>query len=66
MLIVRLGISLDEARRRAGQRPVHLTDDEFDLLHRTYPVDPALYDHVVDVDGLDLSAQVEAVRRVWS
>ena len=66
VLIVRLRISLEEAWRRAGQRPVHLTDDEFDRLHRTYPVDPALHDHVVDVDGLDLTAQVEAVRQVWS
>ena len=61
-----LQVSLTEARRRATRRPVHLTDDEFVLLHSSQPDDRALYDHVIDVDGLDHAAQVEAVRRVWS
>jgi predicted kinase len=66
VLIVQLRISLDEARRRAGMRPVYLTDDEFALLHREQPTDVQLYDHVVGVDGLDLAAQVAAVRDCWS
>ena len=66
VLIVHLQVSLTEARRRATRRPVHLTDDEFVLLHSSQPDDRALYDHVIDVDGLDHAAQVEAVRRVWS
>lgn len=65
VMIIQLRISFDEARRRASRRPVHLTDDEFRLLHRDHPDDSALYDHVVEVDGLDLAAQVGAVRRLW-
>ena len=66
VLIVHLRISLAEARRRATQRPVYLTEDEFELLHRQQPSDAQPYDHVVDVDGLDLAAQVAAVRDRWS
>lgn len=66
VLIVHLRISLAEARRRAAQRPVYLTDDEFDLLHRQQPPDARLYDSVIDVDGLDLAGQVASVRRIWS
>lgn len=66
VMIIHLRISLEEARRRASQRPVHLTDAEFGMLHRDHPDDPALYDHVIEVDGLDLEAQVEAVRCLWS
>ena len=66
VLIVQLRISLGEARRRAALRPVYLTDDEFEQLHRDQPSDAELYDHVIDVDGLDLAAQVAAVRGVWS
>ena len=66
VLIVQLRISLGEARRRAALRPVYLTDDEFELLHRQQPSDADLYDHVIDVDGLDQAAQVAAVRHIWS
>ena len=62
VLIVQLRISVGEARRRAALRPVYLTDDEFELLHRQQPSDAELYDDVVEVDGLDLAAQVAAVR----
>ena len=65
MLIVHLRISVGEARRRADQRPVYLTDDEFEQLHREQPAGAELYDNVVDVDGLDLAAQVGEVRRIW-
>ena len=66
VLIVQLRISVGEARRRAALRPVYLTVDEFELLHRQQPSDARLYDDVVDVDQLDLAAQVAAVRRLWS
>jgi predicted kinase len=66
VMIVHLRISLAAARRRATQRPVYLTDDEFELLHRQQPSGAHLYDHVIDVDGLDLAAQVAAVRDRWS
>jgi predicted kinase len=65
VMIVHLRISVAEARRRATQRPVHLTDEEFELLHAQQPVDARLYDHVIEVDRLDLAAQVGEVRRVW-
>ena len=66
VLIVQLRISVGEARRRAALRPVYLTDDEFELLHREHPAGAELYDGVVDVDGLDVAAQVASVRRIWS
>jgi predicted kinase len=66
VLIVQLRISLGEARRRAALRAVYLTDDEFELLHRQQPADKELYDAVVEVDGLDVAAQVAAVRDCWS
>lgn len=66
VLIVQLRISVGEAGRRATRRPVHLTDDEFERLHRQQPSDAGLYDEVVEVDGLDLAAQVAAVRDSWT
>ena len=66
VLVVHLRISWAEARRRATQRPMYLTDDEFEQLHSQQPSDAQLYDHVVDVDGLDLAAQVASVRQIWS
>lgn len=66
VLIIHLRISFGEARRRAALRPVHLTDDEFELLHRQQPGGAEPYDAVVDVDDPDLAAQVAAVRDRWS
>jgi len=65
VMIVHLRISLAGARRRATQRPVYLKDDEFEQLHREQPAGAELYGQVVDVDGLDLAAQVGEVRRIW-
>lgn len=64
--IIRLRLPLDEARRRARLRPVHLTEQEFDDLYcldaaGTFPVD-----HVVDVADLNSDAQTEAVRNLWN
>ena len=63
--IVRLRLSLPEARRRARRRQVSLTEREFENLYAldatgTFPVD-----HVIDVTGLDVDAQITAVRSVW-
>lgn len=66
VMIIHLRISLDEAQRRAARRPVHLTEAEFTRLHREHPDDPALYDHVIDVDDLAPEAQLGAVRQLWS
>jgi hypothetical protein len=64
--IIRLRLSLDESRRRAQLRPVHLTDEEFDALHRLDAADSFPVDHVVDVGSLDSDQQTETVRRLWS
>ncbi len=63
--VVRLQLSLAEARRRATLRPVHLTEREFEDLHAIQlatdqPVE------VVDVERLDFRDQVDTVMRLWS
>ena len=63
--IVRLTVSWAEARRRAGTRQVWLTDDEFRLLHDADAAHPPQADHLIDVDRLDLAAQLEAVEEAW-
>jgi hypothetical protein len=64
--IIRLRLPLDESRRRARLRPVHLTEQEFDDLYRLDAADAFTVDHVVDVAGLAADEQAEAVRRWWS
>jgi shikimate kinase len=64
VIIVGLRISFAEAARRATFRPLHLSAEEFRRLHHEQPhLD--LADHVIEVDDLDLTAQVAAVRRLW-
>ncbi len=58
VMIIQLRISLAEAQRRATERPGYLSDEELAMLHRDHPGDSGLYDHVITVDGLDLTAQV--------
>ena len=65
VVIVGLRISFVEAAHRAGLRPVHLSEEEFRTLHREQQAHLDLADHVVEVDDLDLTAQVAAVRRWW-
>jgi hypothetical protein len=63
--IIRLRLPLAEGHRRARQRPVHLTKQEFDDLYHLDATATPLVDHVVDVALLDSSQQTEAVRRLW-
>ena len=65
VLLVHLRISLAGARRRAATRPVHLTDEEFALLHG-WQADPPPADVVLDVDGMGPEQQVAAIRRHWT
>lgn len=64
-LLVHLRISEAGARERAGTRPVHLTDEEFALLHGWQVADPPPADAVLVVDGLSRVEQVAAIRRLW-
>ncbi|GAA1854169.1 AAA family ATPase [Microlunatus capsulatus] len=66
LLVVRLRLPLDEARRRARLRPVHLTEQELDDLHLADAKGAFPVDHVLDVGGLDPVQQVDAVRSLWS
>ena len=64
LLAVRLRLSLEAARHRAAQRPIHLTSAEFDALHAREAGGPVV-DEVIDVDGLGLDEQCAAVRAAW-
>lgn len=64
-LVVHLAIPLEEARLRAATRAVYLTDDEFDHLHDLVSSPPEV-DVVVDVAGLTVEEQTDAIRRVWT
>jgi len=62
--IVHLAITLDEARRRATTRPVYITDEEFELLHRISATPPSV-EPVLDVTGMTVDDQVERIRDAW-
>jgi predicted kinase len=62
--VVHLAISRDGALRRAATRPVHLTDDEFDLLHRLIETPPQA-DVVLDVEGFTVDEQAQAISELW-
>lgn len=62
--IVHLAITLDEARARATTRPVHLTEEEFELLHRISATPPAV-DLVLDVTGMTVDEQIERIHDAW-
>jgi chloramphenicol 3-O-phosphotransferase len=64
-LVVHLHVSLAEARRRAGTRRVHLTDDEFQLLHESEQ-GASVAD--VSIDTTDLSPEECAgkILRLWT
>ena len=64
VLIVQLRLPLAEARRRAGLRPVYLTEDEFDALHAAQSDDLGV-DHILDVGSLTLEEQSDAVATLW-
>jgi hypothetical protein len=63
-VVVHLALSLPEARKRAATRPVYLTEDEFDLLHGLMASPPEV-DVVLDIGGLTVDQQVDAIRREW-
>lgn len=63
--VIRLSLSLEEARRRAAQRPVFLTDAEFEELHRQQE-DFLAVDRELTVADLTPAAQIDAVRRLWN
>lgn len=63
--IVHLAISLDAARARAATRPVYITDEEFELLHRMTAAPPAV-DLVIDVTGMTVEQQIRRVGDAWT
>ncbi|GAA2163075.1 hypothetical protein GCM10009826_34330 [Humibacillus xanthopallidus] len=64
LVTIRLACDLATARARASTRPVHLTIEEFEMLHRQQ-TEPLETDSELDVSGMTLDAQVDAVRRHW-
>ena len=65
LTIIRLRLPLDEARRRAQSRPVHLSEQEFDNLYDADAASTFAVDHEVDVAGLDRAEQARAIGRLW-
>lgn len=65
IVMVHLVVSFDEAQRRAATRGMWLTDEEFTWLHQRDKKHPPAVDVRLDVDGLNLPAQVAAVRDAW-
>lgn len=63
-LVIHLAISREGALRRAATRPVHLTDDEFDLLHRLIDTPPQA-DVVLDVERFTVEQQTRAIDELW-
>jgi predicted kinase len=63
--IVHLAISLEAARERAATRPVYITDEEFDLLHRMTTTPPAV-DLVLDVTDMTKEEQIASLREAWT
>src|SRR4029079_6830967 len=60
-VVVHLRVSVAEARRRAGTRALHLTEEEFAALHAADQRNPPAGDHQLDVTGLTLGEQVDAI-----
>ena len=65
VLVVRLTLGLEEARRRAAQRTVYITDAEFEELHRQQG-DNLQVDHELDVADMGIDEQVAAVMKIWT
>lgn len=65
-LIVHLKISWPEAQRRAATRAVYLTEEEFAWLHAHDGDHPPDADLVLDVDGLGVERQIQALEDIWS
>jgi predicted kinase len=65
-LLVHLVVPLAEASRRAATREVWLTDEEFRALHRDDAAAPPEVDHRLEVAGMSVEEQIDAVRYVWN
>ena len=65
ILVIRLRVSLTEARRRAALRTLYLTDKEFVDLHGWQAATDHLVDEVIDVDTMTHEAQIDAVQQIW-
>ena len=63
-VVIHLALTVSDAREGAATRTVYLTDDEFDLLHDGMASPPAV-DVVLDVGGLTVDEQTDAIRRAW-
>lgn len=64
-LVIHLAISFEGAVQRAATRPVYLTHDEFELLHRMIATPPAA-DVILDVDGLSVGQQTQVITDLWA
>ena len=65
LVVIRLSINVMAARDRAQSRRVHLTDQEFETLHRQQLL-PLGADADIDVSKLSPEVQVETVRATWT
>lgn len=63
-LIVQLAVSYPEALRRAGSRPVHLTQDEFHHLH-DQEAGMTTADRRIDTDTLTADRTAAELLRLW-
>jgi predicted kinase len=64
-VVVRLQVTMDEARRRAMSRTQYLTGEEFETLHLEDARHPPPADHRLDVTDYDINEQVAAIAALW-
>ncbi|MFG1620515.1 hypothetical protein [Kribbella sp. NPDC049227] len=64
-VVIRLQVTMDEARRRAMSRTQYLTAEEFETLHLEDLRHPPPADHHLDVTGHDINQQVAAIAALW-
>lgn len=64
-MVVHLVATPEEVRRRAGTRPVYLTEAEFTMLHAQDAQHPPQADARLEVTGLSFKEQVRTVRQTW-
>ena len=65
VVLIRLVVPIEEARRRAATREVWLTDQEFDDLHTADRQNPPLVDHDITVRDFTLPQQAAAIEAMW-
>lgn len=66
VLVVGLEVSQAEATRRAGTRPVHLSEAEFVALHEQSRADPPAADAWIEANQFTLAEQVRAATQRWA